>query len=294
MDLTTATPVEIDTDLARLWGERSQAAYESYSAVERLHYLVDDKQVGPWRNRSWTMTQDEVFAKAAEMVEADDYHRHDIERTVAKYEAAHAEAVRITGEIEVRNLEFNRRGGWTRAFLVNNTNGHVHRSMDCSTCFPTTQYFWVTEYSGGTEESVVEDAGERACTVCYPSAPVEVLSRPTKIFSDDERAAQKAREEKAAAKAARDAEKVTVEGIKEWDDRPRTKEFKTLRAASQFASSERTNVLTWRADHPDAERWAANAALVEAAIAEKTGRPVEEVSAEIAKKAAAAAKRRNR
>lgn len=111
----------------------------------------------------------------------------------------------LDAQIAPLNAEFVRRGGWTRAFLVNNSNGHVHSSRGCSTCFVTTEFAWLTEYSGGTEAAIVADAGQRACTVCYPSAPAEVLNRPTRIFTKDEKAAAAARAEKAAAKAAKDA-----------------------------------------------------------------------------------------
>jgi hypothetical protein len=90
---------------------------------------------------------------------------------------------------------------WTRAFLVLASNGHVHSSMDCSTCFSTTRYNWLVQYSNDDENTIVEDAGQDACTVCYPSAPADVLNRPSRIVTADKVA-------KAQAKAERDAKKV--------------------------------------------------------------------------------------
>lgn len=98
---------------------------------------------------------------------------------------------------------FTDRGGWTRAFLVDNAGGHVHSSQACSTCFPTTQFGWLTSLSGSTEDEIITAAGELACSVCYPNAPVEVTSKPGTIRRTD----QAARDERAAAKAARDAAK---------------------------------------------------------------------------------------
>ena len=89
---------------------------------------------------------------------------------------------------------------WTRAFLVLASNGHVHSSMDCNTCFPTTRYNWLVQYSNDDEKTIVEDAGQDACTICYPSAPAEVLNRPSRIVTADKIA-------KAQAKAERDAKK---------------------------------------------------------------------------------------
>lgn len=63
--------------------------------------------------------------------------------------------------------------GWSRFFLVTNVGGHIHRDMNCSTCFPTTQYGWLTELSGLTEAAAVAEYGEILCSICFPSAPVE-------------------------------------------------------------------------------------------------------------------------
>ena len=89
---------------------------------------------------------------------------------------------------------------WTRAFLVINANGHVHSSMECSTCFDTTRYNWLVQYSNDDEVTIVADAGQDACTVCYPSAPADVLNRPSRIVTADKIA-------KAQAKADRDAKR---------------------------------------------------------------------------------------
>jgi hypothetical protein len=89
---------------------------------------------------------------------------------------------------------------WTRAFLVINANGHVHSSMECSTCFDTTRYNWLIQYSNDDETTIVADAGQDACTICYPSAPAETLNRPSRIVTADKIA-------KAQAKADRDAKR---------------------------------------------------------------------------------------
>src|SRR5699024_12010413 len=91
------------------------------------------------------------------------------------------------GQVGGLGEAFRLRGGWNRAFLVAGANGHVHSSTSCSTCHPTTQYAWMTDYSGADEDTIVADAGYRACTVCYPSAPVgDERSLPPKILSRSE------------------------------------------------------------------------------------------------------------
>jgi hypothetical protein len=97
-------------------------------------------------------------------------------------------------------MEIYKNDPWTRAFLVINSNGHVHSSMGCSTCFDTTRYTWLVQYSNDDEATIVADAGQDACTVCYPSAPADVLNRPSRIVTADKIA-------KAQAKADRDAKR---------------------------------------------------------------------------------------
>jgi hypothetical protein len=63
--------------------------------------------------------------------------------------------------------------GWSRFFLVNNTNGHIHRSLNCSTCTFRTEFSWLPSLSGLTESDAVEAHGSILCTICYPSAPIE-------------------------------------------------------------------------------------------------------------------------
>ena len=97
---------------------------------------------------------------------------------------------------------------WTRAFIV--PGGHVHSSMRCHTCFTTTTFYGVPQCSGLTEDEIVALAGERACTACYPTAPVDVLKRATQLFTRDEAEAQRLRDERAAKRNAKEAAKITV------------------------------------------------------------------------------------
>lgn len=90
--------------------------------------------------------------------------------------------------------------GWTRYWHVTNTNGHIHTSTNCSSCFPDTQYGWRTDLSGLTPQEVVDREAYNACSVCMPIAPAE------------QRAARQAytkaeRERKAAEKAQAKREK---------------------------------------------------------------------------------------
>ena len=181
LDLRIATPVEIDTILADLDYKRwtafmkaVQYRQSAYKAQEGSRYSRPDPARAE-KLMGYAAEQDEIAAARAD--------------EMAPYEA-----------------EFSRRGGWTRAFLVvTSGTGHVHSSQRCHTCYPTTQFHWVTKLSGHDEAEIVEAAGERACTICYPSAPAYVLNRPTALFTKDEEAKQAAREEREAKKAAAQA-----------------------------------------------------------------------------------------
>jgi len=129
---------------------------------------------------------------------------------------------------------------WTRAFLVINSNGHVHSSLNCSTCFPTTRYTWLVQYSNDDEATIVEDAGQDACTICYPSAPAETLNRPSRIVTADKIA-------KAQAKAERDA-KHEAKLAKEKADAPTASgEFLYFKDGkyTEVIRTERTAVSEW-------------------------------------------------
>ena len=45
--------------------------------------------------------------------------------------------------------------------MVDNSNGHIHSSTGCSTCYQTTVFRWVTSLSGQTE-AVLAAAEKRA------------------------------------------------------------------------------------------------------------------------------------
>lgn len=111
-----------------------------------------------------------------------------------------AEIASISAEIEETEEPYRRLGGWSRFFLVNNTGGHIHSSMSCSTCRYDTSFSWLPELSGLTEAEAVDAYGPILCTVCFPSAPVEWTGGESKAVTA-------AREERDRAKAEREAKK---------------------------------------------------------------------------------------
>jgi hypothetical protein len=158
-DLTTATPAEIDTRLFALY-------LEARSLQGKLAY-----------------TEKALTRPALPYI---------LERLEADLAEAAARLAEVRAEVSTLDDEFRARGGWLRYFLVTNGNGHVHREMDCRTCYPTTEYAWLPALSDCDEGQMVEQYGEMACTVCFPEAPAHP-------------AFQRSLEERKAAEAAKAA-----------------------------------------------------------------------------------------
>jgi hypothetical protein len=290
MDLTTATPVEIDTEIARIWGERDALAARYASVSDKIHRAANDELVtvvngtGFYAKRTTRWAMDHAFALEtakgiAASTLAPEWETRKAREAVAEYDAVMAEAEALREQERPLHVEFKRRGGWTRAFLATSAGGHIHSSRECSTCYETTQFFWFTDLSGHDEAEIVAKAGSDACTVCYPSAPVNDLKRPRSIFSDDEKAAQQARDERAQKAAAKKALEVTVEGMGQnyRDGVHRPKTYKTERAVELEISSNLTSLARWNEDHPDADQWRTNVQNCAKALAERRGTTVEAI-----------------
>ena len=200
-----ALAVNTDTKLAAIYGKQ-------WALREQQDRLRGDiqrtsgstKTSGRWS--SGPTTWDRSINEALNDFQGQPYDKASWSRSTAAYRSNEAKLALLDEEkagLEALWTEHR----WTRAFLVTNQGGHVHRAMSCSTCYPTTRFNWLPEYSGSDEAQIVEDAGERACTVCYPSAPVDTRNRPTKIFSEDEKRQNADRIERARLKIERDTSK---------------------------------------------------------------------------------------
>lgn len=210
-DVRCADPVEFDEHAAEAGQVLASTQSRLGSRLDELHRAVGDRR-SP--RTGWGKSDEQVFTAAREWVALTDGGAAS-EQTGARIrgplqdvETAQVEVDRASDRVDGLTEAFRIRGGWNRAFLVANANGHVHSSMGCSTCRPTTQYAWLTDYSGADEDAIVEAAGHRACTTCYPTAPVgDAASLPTKMFTPDELEAQRERERREAWAALSPAEK---------------------------------------------------------------------------------------
>ena len=127
---------------------------------------------------------------------------------IAKLAPAEAEIARLQTEMKPL-LDLFGANQWSRFFLVTNTNGHVHRSLNCSTTYPTTTWAWLPHLSGLTDKEAVDDQGGILCTHCFPDAPSDYTS-------GESRAKREGREQRAEEKRVRDekkfAKKITADG----------------------------------------------------------------------------------
>lgn len=137
------------------------------------------------RNLSWAVSTKESLSRTQSL-----YMTADLEKHLAGYRVTIAECQAEEAPL----VAAYRADPWPRFFLVMIGNGHVHASMECVTCFPTTQFAWLPALSGASEDEAVLEYGESMCTVCFPSAPTST-----------------AYQEAVAARIARDA---TAEGAR--------------------------------------------------------------------------------
>ncbi len=277
-------------ELARTVDERlADLSWADYTfAVERG--IIKDTirryagQRCDWRTREWDGTFEDALNATPEP-----WNTALLEQAKAAYERNLTTAAAIDEEIAELAACY-RDYYWNRAFLVKASNGHVHKSQDCSTCFPTTEFAWLPQLSGADETEIVEAAGETACTVCYPSAPAEVLNRPTTIVTADKIAKEAAKAEREAKRIEREAKRLAKAATKSgeplivpddyWADKVDYIDTEYT-ARREWNSAEDSKGWIAERQPERAARYAERQQLIEGALAEKHGLSVEEMRAEL-------------
>jgi hypothetical protein len=184
VDTATATPVQIDTELARI----GEAVAIQYDIINRANRAAQK-----WQDAQGTTG-----------------HHYDTQIAAAldRAEKAWVAWDILTAERAPYDLEFSRRDGWTRYYLVDSDtgNGHVHYDLSSSRCSrqPSTRHFWLTSESGKPAAEVIALAGERVCTICFPDAPA-VGKCAYRTPSEEEKERRAAERAAAAAKRAEKA-----------------------------------------------------------------------------------------
>lgn len=267
MNLTTASPAEIDSAIADIYQAAAPLASRADDLENQALRIAQRVRQGGKFNYNTPADVDKAEARAAD--------------------AQDALALFLTA-CDPFEAEYTRRGGWTRAWLVLNNNGHVHSNRACSTCYVRTQFGWLPQVSGQPEAEIVAQAGEGACTVCYPSAPVETLNRPRTLLHVSEEEANAARVARANAKAEREAKKAAKAiGPLEHPGGPAFRISTVTAAKSYLTDAAERNTWGTSGAHP----WypADKVSEVSEALATKLGT---DVDTEIAAAAKRAAKRR--
>jgi hypothetical protein len=275
--------VEVDTKLAECYDREQTAQAYLSSAKKSLTYRLGLKEEPGL-----------LFAIARAEERADEPQVAEALARVLKHREEIAEAKADAAPYAAEYAETR----WSRFFLCNNTGGHIHSSLHCSTLRWDTSMSWLPELSGLTERDAVEEHGEILCSVCFPSAPVEWTSGVSKKT-------QAERDAKAAEKAERDAKKAekaifNPDGSPIYLELSYGVEVKTLVTARNELTRSMVELGTWSANtgHPNQaefiERYSIAIQTLVAAIAHKTGESEESVRAEhevkAAKKAAKDAK----
>jgi hypothetical protein len=257
-DLAKASPTQIDTELYRLYLAEDRAHNSVQSAWESVHLAAGDRKTTTRRVRTWAMSNEAAQARAQELAAGDTTHVGiAAHRALARLTAAQDVLAANLAEQAPLNEEYDRRP-WTRAYLAvpDKGEGHVHSSRHCSTCHNgryMTRFAWMPGYAGKTQEEIIQAAGYRACTVCFPDAPVGTPDTlPTRMFSEDEVEAARARQAR-ADKATAAAAKKAAAGITNPDGTPLKDDFGMRIAAERTAQTEYVNAAA------EARYWTAQA-----------------------------------
>lgn len=202
--LTEMAPPQVDELFAAVYEKFEQLRHEMHNLRQKLHVAVGDKKK-PYKT-SWGMSYAEV-EKLADAASPDS----PAGQVRSRMQDITKEQQRLTDGVWVKlNVEFDRRGQWSRIYLV--TGGHAHNTSECSTCHNgefRTQMQWMIEWSGRSQAEMIAAIADRACTICYPDAPVNRGKKVAKsvLLTDEERDLEAERAERTAAKAKRAAAK---------------------------------------------------------------------------------------
>jgi hypothetical protein len=167
------TPRETDEKLAALFHEYAKLEQARGYTIGTILSMAGARYYYRGRRRVTDMTLDEAVAKLRDRPSEHNltYGRTNTE-ALAELTAS-KQALYEKGQ-EIADLE-DTYTGWSRFFVVTSSNGHIHSSRACSTCYPTTTYGWLPNLSGKTEAEAIKHFGpaaEALCSVCFPNAPV--------------------------------------------------------------------------------------------------------------------------
>lgn len=170
---TLTTPLEIDTHIADLSLALTKSEHNLVAAEARILNAAGARQNYQGRDLVWSMTLTEAKAKLLTETNLDDYRGDHAKEVLSQYVVAGGRVSVDRAALKEAKALYT---GWSRFFVVTSSNGHIHSSTHCSTCYPTTAFGWLPHLSGKDETDAVEACGEALCSVCFPSAPVSQTS----------------------------------------------------------------------------------------------------------------------
>lgn len=175
MNLATATPVEIDTELARLNGLYIKLTQDRANEASTAHRLNGERAVYQGRRRVYTMPLDTTLVELALKLADKKILSHEVRKAhevIGRIAEIDKQIEANNAETELIDVEYARRP-WLR--FVSVEDGHVHSGRHCAkgTIRVTTKIGWHPELSGKTEAEAVAELGPLLCTHCFPTAPVE-------------------------------------------------------------------------------------------------------------------------
>jgi hypothetical protein len=167
------TPRETDEKLAVLFQEHAKLRQKRAYAVATIMNMAGARYYYQGRQRVTDMTLEEAQAKLASDLDAYGLTERR-SNGQALEDLTIADQAIYEKDQEIAALE-DTYTGWSRFFVVTSSNGHIHSSMHCSTCYPTTTYGWLPNLSGKSQDEAIKHFGpaaEALCSVCFPDAPV--------------------------------------------------------------------------------------------------------------------------
>lgn len=145
---------KVDTEVARLWSEFHKVNDQIAPIAKRL---TEGKK------RFDRYVRLDLQIRAAQEQRNIEYN----EQAIAALREEAAPLRQAALDYDKANYE-----GWNRFFLVK----HIHNTQHCSSFRPTTRVGWLPNVSGLTEAEAVAEHGATLCTICFPSAPVELTT----------------------------------------------------------------------------------------------------------------------
>lgn len=184
----TVSPQVHDEAIAALYHGLAKAKQARQSKAYSIMSMAGYRRRYFGREQAWSRqttisgddwnTERVTLEDALAKLENSDLDQRDLKagKTPRQALAALVDADQYIHEIKDQiNFAEKQYTGWSRFFLVTSSPGHIHDSMHCSSCRPTTSYGWLPELSGKSETEAVEAHGPALCSVCFSSAPTEMI-----------------------------------------------------------------------------------------------------------------------